>query len=169
MTTQIHKCHPRDTEEQIYDVRLHDVELHDVANVRHKSASSCVPSWLHENLAHYLMLFPRKADKHNMPAWVWICTLHGCPPHHVLTNLSLSMYHKQPRRIDWYGLDTKKKIIFANVSYKSTVLNLEKAGFGVNGFQPHKLVMGGSNSVHQCLQEGIVDSVPVLPTPLVGG
>ena len=89
--------------------------------------------------------------------------------HHVLTNLSLSMYHKQPRRIDWYGLDTKKKIIFANVSYKSTVLNLEKAGFGVNGFQPHKFVMGGSNSVHQCLQEGIVDCVPVLPTPLVGG
>ena len=84
-------------------------------NERHKSASSCVPSWLHENLAHYLMLFPRKADKHNMPAWVWICTLHGCPPHHVLTNLSLSMYHKQPRIIDWYGLDTKKKIIFANV------------------------------------------------------
>ena len=115
------------------------------------------------------MLFPRKAYKHKMPAWVWICTLHGCPPHHVLTNLSLSMYHKQPRRIDWYGLDTKKKIIFANVSYKSTVLNLDKAGFGVNGFQPHKLVMGGSNSVHQCLQEGIVDCVPVLPTPLVGG
>ena len=104
-----------------------------------------------------------------MPAWVWICTLHGCPPHHVLTNLSLSMYHKQPRIIDWYGLDTKKKIIFANVSYKSTVLNLEEAGFGVNGFEPHKLVMGGSNSVHQCLQEGIVDCVPVLPTPLVGG
>ena len=46
MTTQIHKCHPRDTEEQLYDVRLHDVELHDVANVRHKSALSCVPSWL---------------------------------------------------------------------------------------------------------------------------
>ena len=46
MTTQIHKCHPRDTEEQIYDVRLHDVELHDVANVCHKSASSCVPNWL---------------------------------------------------------------------------------------------------------------------------
>ena len=110
MTTQIHKCHPRDTEEQLYDVRLHDVELHDVANVRHKSASSCVPSWLHGNLAHYLMLFPRKAYKHKMPAWVWICTLHGCPPHHVLTNLSLSMYHKQPRRIDWYGLDTKKKL-----------------------------------------------------------
>ena len=93
------------------------------------------------------MLFPRKAYKHQMPAWVWIRTLHGCPPHHVLTNLSLSMYHKQPRRIDWYGLDTKKKIIFANVSYKSTVLNLEKAGFGVNGFEPHKLVMSGSNSV----------------------
>ena len=169
MTTQIHKCHPRDTEEQLYDVPLHDVELNDVANVRHKSASSCVLSWLHGNLAHYLMLFPRKAYKHKMPAWVWICTLHGCPPHHVLTNLSLSMYHKQPRRIDWYGLDTKKKIIFANVSYKSTVLNLEKAGFGVNGFEPHKLVMGGSNSVHQGLQEGIVDCVPVLPTPLVGG
>ena len=115
------------------------------------------------------MLFPRKAYKHQMPAWVWIRTLHGCPPHHVLTNLSLNMYHKQPRRIDWYGLDTKKKIIFANVSYKSTVLNLEEAGFGVNGFQPHKFVMGGSNSVHQCLQEGIVDCVPVLPTPLVGG
>ena len=32
MTTQIHKCHPRDTEEQLYAVRLHDVELHDVAN-----------------------------------------------------------------------------------------------------------------------------------------
>ena len=110
MTTQIHKCHPRDTEEQLYDVPLHDVELNDVANVRHKSASSCVPSWLHGNLAHYLMLFPRKAYKHKMPAWVWICTLHGCPPHHVLTNLSLSMYHKQPRRIDWYGLDTKKKL-----------------------------------------------------------
>ena len=46
MTTQIHKCHPRDTEEQLYDVPLHDVELNDVANVRHKSASSCVPSWL---------------------------------------------------------------------------------------------------------------------------
>ena len=97
MTTQIHKCHPRDTEEQLYDVPLHDVELNDVANVRHKSASSCVPSWLHGNLAHYLMLFPRKAYKHKMPAWVWICTLHGCPPHHVVTNLSLSMYHKQPR------------------------------------------------------------------------
>ena len=53
--------------------------------------------------------------------------------------------------------------------YKSTGLNSEKAGFGVNGFEPHKLVMGGSNSVHQCLQEGMVDSVPVLPTPLVGG
>ena len=162
MTTQIHKL-------QLYDVRLHDVQLNDVTNVRHKSASSCVPRWLHGILAHYLMLFPRKAYKHQMPAWVWIRTLHGCPPHHVLTNLSLSMYHKQPRRIDWYGLDTKKKIIFANVSYKSTVLNLEEAGFGVNGFQPHKLVMGGSNSVHQCLQEGIVDCVPVLPTPLVGG
>ena len=67
MTTQIHKFHTRDTEEQLYDVPLHDVELNDVANVRHKSASSCVPSWLHENLAHYLMLFLRKADKHNMP------------------------------------------------------------------------------------------------------
>ena len=97
MTTQIHKFHTRDTEEQLYDVPLHDVELNDVANVRHKSASSCVPSWLHGNLAHYLMLFPRKAYKHKMPAWVWICTLHGCPPHHVVTNLSLSMYHKQPR------------------------------------------------------------------------
>ena len=32
MTTQIHECHPRDTKEQLYDVRLHDVELHDVAN-----------------------------------------------------------------------------------------------------------------------------------------
>ena len=32
MTTQIHECHPRDTKEQSYDVRLHDVELHDVAN-----------------------------------------------------------------------------------------------------------------------------------------
>ena len=63
------------------------------------------------------MLFPRKAYKHQMPAWVWIRTLHGCPPHHVLTNLSLNMYHKQPRRIDWYGLDTKKKIIFANVFF----------------------------------------------------
>ena len=63
----------------------------------------------------------------------------------------------------------QKKIIFANVFYKSTGLNSEKAGFGVNGFEPHKLVMGGSNSVHQCLQEGIVDCVPVLPTPLVGG
>ena len=81
MTTQIHKFHTRDTEEQLYDVPLHDVELNDVANVRHKSASSCVPSWLHGNLAHYLMLFPRKAYKHKMPAWVWICTLHGCPPH----------------------------------------------------------------------------------------
>ena len=94
MTTQIHKFHTRDTEEQLYDVPLHDVELNDVANVRHKSASSCVPSWLHGNLAHYLMLFPRKAYKHQMPAWVWIRTLHGCPPHHVLTNLSLNMYHK---------------------------------------------------------------------------
>ena len=46
MTTQIHKFHTRDTEEQLYDVPLHDVELNDVANVRHKSASSCVPSWL---------------------------------------------------------------------------------------------------------------------------
>ena len=34
MTTQIHKCHPRDTEEQLYDVPLHDVELNDVANGR---------------------------------------------------------------------------------------------------------------------------------------
>ena len=32
MTTQTHECHPRDTKEQLYDVRLHDVELHDVAN-----------------------------------------------------------------------------------------------------------------------------------------
>ena len=32
MTTQIHECHPRDTKEQLYDVRLHDVELHDVGN-----------------------------------------------------------------------------------------------------------------------------------------
>ena len=55
MTTQIHKFHTRDTEEQLYDVPLHDVELNDVANVRHKSASSCVPSWLHGNLAHYLI------------------------------------------------------------------------------------------------------------------
>ena len=109
MTTQIHKCHPRDTEEQLYDVPLHDVELNDVTNVRHKSASSCVPRWLHGILAHYLMLFPRKAYKHQMPTLVWIRTLHGCPPHHVLTNLSLNMYHKQPRRIDWYGLDIKKK------------------------------------------------------------
>ena len=46
MTTQIHKYHPRDTEEQLYDVPLHDVELNDVTNVRHKSASSCVPRWL---------------------------------------------------------------------------------------------------------------------------
>ena len=46
MSTQIHKFHTRDTEEQLYDVPLHDVELNDVANVRHKSASSCVPSWL---------------------------------------------------------------------------------------------------------------------------
>ena len=50
MTTQIHKFHTRDTEEQLYDVPLHDVELNDVANVRHKSASSCVPSWLRLNL-----------------------------------------------------------------------------------------------------------------------
>ena len=34
MTTQIHKFHTRDTEEQLYDVPLHDVELHDVANGR---------------------------------------------------------------------------------------------------------------------------------------
>ena len=52
MTTQIHKCHPRDTEEQLYDVPLHDVELNDVANVRHKSASSCVPSWLRPKDLH---------------------------------------------------------------------------------------------------------------------
>ena len=110
MTTQIHKYHPRDTEEQLYDVPLHDVELNDVTNVRHKSASSCVPRWLHGILAHYLMLFPRKAYKHQMPAWVWIRTLHGCPPHHVLTNLSLNMYHKQPRRIDWYGPTPRKKL-----------------------------------------------------------
>ena len=32
MTTQIHECHPCDTKEQLYDVRLHDVKLHDVAN-----------------------------------------------------------------------------------------------------------------------------------------
>ena len=62
MTTQIHKFHTRDTEEQLYDVPLHDVELNDVANVRHKSASSCVPSWLHENLAHYLMLLSPSGD-----------------------------------------------------------------------------------------------------------
>ena len=57
MTTQIHKYHPRDTEEQLYDVPLHDVELNDVTNVRHKSASSCVPRWLHGILAHYLCYF----------------------------------------------------------------------------------------------------------------
>ena len=44
-------------------------------NERPTSASSCVPRWLHGILAHYLMLFPRKAYKHQMPAWVWICTL----------------------------------------------------------------------------------------------
>ena len=27
MTTKIHECHPRDTKEQLHDVRLHDVEL----------------------------------------------------------------------------------------------------------------------------------------------
>ena len=52
MTTQIHKFHTRDTEEQLYDVPLHDVELNDVANVRHKSASSCVPSWLQNCHTH---------------------------------------------------------------------------------------------------------------------
>ena len=30
MTTQIHECHPHDTKEQLYDVRLHDVQLHDI-------------------------------------------------------------------------------------------------------------------------------------------
>ena len=29
MTTQIHECHPHDTKEQLYEVRLHDVQLHD--------------------------------------------------------------------------------------------------------------------------------------------
>ena len=29
MTTQIHECHPHDTKEQLYDVRLGDVQLHD--------------------------------------------------------------------------------------------------------------------------------------------
>ena len=27
MTTQIHECHPHDTKEQLYDVRLHDIQL----------------------------------------------------------------------------------------------------------------------------------------------
>ena len=31
----------------------------------HTNASSCPPSWLLQNLTHYLMLIPRKADKHN--------------------------------------------------------------------------------------------------------
>ena len=66
-------------------------------------------------------------------------------------------------------VSSPKKNYICQFFYKSTVLNLEKAGFGVNSFEPHKLVMGRSNPVHQCLQEGIVDSVPVLPTPLVGG
>ena len=51
----------------------------------------------------------------------------------------------------------KKKLHLPMFFYKSTGLNSEKAGFGVNGFEPHKLVMGGSNSVHQCLQERLLD------------
>ena len=51
-------------------------------NERPTSASSCVPRWLHGILAHYL-----KAYKHQMPAWVWIRTLHGCPPPVSYTHL----------------------------------------------------------------------------------
>ena len=56
MTTQIHKCHPRDTEEQLYNVPLHDVELHDVANVRHKSVGVAWYSMVLRFIAWYCMV-----------------------------------------------------------------------------------------------------------------
>ena len=55
----------------------------------------------------------------------------------------------------------KKKIIFANVFYESTGLNSEKAGFGVNGFEPHKLVMGGSNSNFKVLHDNAWYCMPL--------
>ena len=35
MTTQIHECHPHDTKEQLYDVRLHDVQLQNNSTRNH--------------------------------------------------------------------------------------------------------------------------------------
>ena len=42
MTTQIHKFHTRDTEEQLYDVPLHDVELHKHTTNNNLAYSSAV-------------------------------------------------------------------------------------------------------------------------------
>ena len=35
MSTQIHECHPHDTKEQLYDVRLHDVQLQNNSTRNH--------------------------------------------------------------------------------------------------------------------------------------
>ena len=40
MTTQIHKFHTRDTEEQLYDVPLHDVELNDQIKLKEMASSA---------------------------------------------------------------------------------------------------------------------------------
>ena len=45
MTTQIHECHPHDTEEQLYDVRLHDVQLLMITTIRKNIVRKYLITW----------------------------------------------------------------------------------------------------------------------------